>query len=246
MRFSQKGVYMFVEFSYKPLLEDYNKDKTLKLSTIVKLLENAGNAHSDRAGDGVLDAVKSQKVWVLTDWKVKMMEFASYGQEIKVITWSQTVNQIFNVARDFEIYADNKLIGQATTRWVILDLQTGRPCKIEPSLIEKYQPEEKSLFEEKKLDKIPLAENITSEIKFKTRKSDFDFNDHVHNLTYIDYAFEALPQEIAEKNFHSLRITYKAPITTECEITASYTNLATQHLVTISTDKLNTQILFEE
>lgn len=245
MRF-QKELIMFVEFSYKPLLEDYNKDKTVKLSTIVKLLENAGNSHSDRAGDGVLDAVKNQKVWVLTDWKVKMMEEARYGQLIKIVTWSQTVNQIFNVARDFEIYADDKLIGIATTRWVILDLQTGRPCKIEPSLIEKYEPEEKTVFEEKKLDKIPPAETVTSEIKFYTRKSDFDFNGHVHNLTYIDYAFEALPQEIADKNFHSLRITYKAPITADCEITASYTNLGPQHLVTINTDRLNTQILFEE
>ena len=54
---------MIVEASYIPVIEDYNKDGTLKLSAILKILENAGNCHSDSVGDNVLTGSNNGKAW---------------------------------------------------------------------------------------------------------------------------------------------------------------------------------------
>ena len=77
---------MIVEASYIPVIEDYNKDGTLKLSAILKILENAGNCHSDSVGDNVLTGSNNGKAWVLTDWKLEIISYPVYGNDIKTQT----------------------------------------------------------------------------------------------------------------------------------------------------------------
>ncbi len=236
---------MFIEFNYQPIIEDYNANGTLKLETILKILENSGNAHSDKAGDNILDRSQKKLAWVLTDWKIKINEYPKYGDKIVAKTWSQTVTQIFNVFRDFELYCNDKICAVGTTRWVVLDLETGRPCKIEQSLIDKYQPEEKSVFGDEKLAKIPVPECFRSETAIATRRSDIDFNGHVHNLTYLDYAMEALPEDVYNaQNFGELRITYKGAVKQGEKLVAKYAECDGSQIVFIYTDggELKTQI----
>ena len=59
---------MIVDFEYQPVLEDYKKNGDMKLGSILKILENSGNKHSDRAGDAILEGSNSGVAWVLTDW----------------------------------------------------------------------------------------------------------------------------------------------------------------------------------
>lgn len=238
---------MFVEFNYDPVIEDFDKNGKLKIGTILKILENSGSRHSEKAGDSILGGAQKKIAWVLTDWKIEIKKYPEYSEKIKAKTWSQTVNQIFNVSRDFELYSNDNLCATGTTRWVLLDLATGRPLKIENSLIEKYEPEDKSVFPETKLPKIPVPENFESETKIQIRRTDIDFNDHVHNLTYIDYALEALPESLYEKqNFSGLRITYRKPVKAGESIVARYACDEVKNIVCIfdSNNDLKTQIEF--
>ncbi|MGN0732437.1 MAG: acyl-[acyl-carrier-protein] thioesterase [Treponema sp.] len=239
---------MFVDFNYQPIIEDFNKNGTLKLEAILKVLENSGNVHSDTAGDNNLVRSQNRIAWVLTDWKIQIKEYPVYNDKIVAKTWSQKVTQVFNVFRDFELYASGRIAAIGTTRWVALDLETSRLCKIEPSLIERYEPEDKAVFEDSKLEKIPVPEKFDSETLLQIRRSDIDFNDHVHNLTYIDYAMEALPNDIyAKQNFKELRITYKNPVKAGEKITAKYACLSDNHIVFVynSDGDLKTQIMLK-
>ncbi|MBP5402258.1 MAG: hypothetical protein J6Y36_03765 [Treponema sp.] len=239
---------MFAEFEYKPVLEDYNKDGTLKIGAILKVLENSGNTHSDKAGDRILDGANNKKSWVLTDWKISINKYPVYGDKITAKTWSQTVTQILNVSRDFELYCNGEICAIGTTRWIILDLDTGRPCKIEQDLISKYGPESKSVYTETKLEKIPVPEDFSAVKEIQIRRSDIDFNDHVHNLTYLDYAMEVLPEDIYEKqNFSTLRITYKSVVKSGEKLVAKYKSVDGANIVFIYNDKdeLKTQILLK-
>ena len=65
---------MFVDFNYQPIIEDFNKNGTLKLEAILKVLENSGNVHSDTAGDNNLVRSQNRIAWVLTDWKIQIKE----------------------------------------------------------------------------------------------------------------------------------------------------------------------------
>ena len=120
--------------------------------------------------------------------------------------------------------------------------------KIEQDLISKYGPESKSVYTETKLEKIPVPEDFSAVKEIQIRRSDIDFNDHVHNLTYLDYAMEVLPEDIYEKqNFSTLRITYKSVVKSGEKLVAKYKSVDGANIVFIYNDKdeLKTQILLK-
>jgi len=237
---------MFVDFEYNPLIEDFNKDGSLKIESILKILENSGNKHSDKSGDYILEGSNNGVTWVLTDWYVEIENYPKYGEKITAKTWSQNPDSLFGCPRDFELYSNGKLCVKGTTYWVLFDLNRGRPAKILPELISKYEPEASSVFAEKKITKLTIPETFTSKVTITPRRNDIDFNGHVHNLIYVDYAMEAIPEEIYNKHsFKSIRISYKSAITEISDITAKYIEIAGVHTVCIYNNKAELKTIIQ-
>ena len=74
---------MIFEYKYKPVIEDFNKDGILTYNAVVKIFENAGNAHSDYAGDSIFKTAGITKAWVLTEWYIQIDEYPFYADTIK-------------------------------------------------------------------------------------------------------------------------------------------------------------------
>ena len=186
---------MIFSTDFSPLLEDFDKSERLTMAAILKYFENAGSRHSDAAGDSAIKVSETLGVaWVLTDWKVCVKEFPRYGQKIKVETWSEGLVSPFGTSRNYYLYADGNLAVEGTSKWVRFDIRAGRPIKVEADLLDRYGPEPgKKVFGGEKLAKISLPETFEAETKIQLRRSDFDFNNHVHNLNYYDFALETLP-----------------------------------------------------
>lgn len=206
---------MIFSTEFSPLLEEFDKNERLTMAAILKYFENAGSRHSDAAGDSAIKVSETLGVaWVLTDWKVCVSDFPRYGQKIKVETWSEGLTSPFGTSRNYYLYADGALAVEGTSKWVRFDLKAGRPMKVEADLLDRYGPEPgKKVFGGEKLSKIALPETFTSETKIALRRSDFDFNQHVHNLNYYDFALEALPQDaLKAAAFKNARISYKTAL----------------------------------
>lgn len=236
---------MFVELEYQPALEDFRTNGEMELRSILKLFENTGNKHSDIAGDSILGRANIGKAWVFTDWMVQLKRYPKYGEKIVAKTWSEPVNAIFSCSRDFVLYCNDELVVKATTRWAIVDLTLNRPMKIEKEILEKYLPEEKKTFEEAKLPKISIPETYDFEKEIVQRRSDIDFNNHVHNLTYLDYAFETIPADLYKnRNFKNVRISYKMAIFADEKTTCKYACRDNKHIFGIygNEDALKCQI----
>lgn len=224
---------MIFEYDYKPVIEDFSKDGTLTMTAIVKIMENAANIHSDKVGDSVFNIRDLSRAWILTDWQIQIDEYPVYGDEVKTETWSECVTSPLVANRNFIFYKNGTACGIASTRWILLDLTTGRPSRIDSSSLEKYEPEDKTVFEDKKLTKIPVPETFEKEIKIPVRKSDIDFNNHVHNLTYLDFAKEVLPDDDYNKNFRTLRISYKTALKEGSTAICRYAKVENQSVVFI-------------
>lgn len=214
---------MIFTSEYTPVIEDYTKTGKLSISAVLKILENAGNRHSDFAGDSVFKAENIQKAWVLTDWQIEIKDYPVYGENIKTQTWSEELSSPLVASRNFIVYKNNAEFCRASSRWVLLDLTSGRLCRIEKELLEKYKPENKAVFENSKLSKIEIPETFDLEKKIELRRKDIDFNQHVHNLVYLDYAMECLPVEKYEnEDFKKIRINYKSAVKSSKEVLCKY------------------------
>lgn len=225
---------MIFSTDFSPLLEDFDKSERLTMAAILKYFENAGSRHSDAAGDSAIKVSETLGVaWVLTDWKVCVQEFPRYGQKIKVETWSEGLVSPFGTSRNYYLYADGNLAVEGTSKWVRFDIRAGRPIKVEADLLDRYGPEPgKKVFGGEKLAKISLPEAFEAETKIQLRRSDFDFNNHVHNLNYYDFALEALPAKAAAA-FKNARISYKTALKEGDNAIAKYAAVNGKNVVAI-------------
>lgn len=227
---------MIFEREYKVGNRDIGKNNKATNKAMLKYLENIACKHSDEVGYGINDREETKSVWILLDWKFKVIERPIYGQNIKVITWSRKMEKCC-AYRDFEIYDENKkLLAIATTKWVLLDADTRKIQRISEEIDKKYKSEpEKYVFEDE-IEKIKEPDNIQTSLKLKVRRTDIDINNHVNNLNYLDFAYEILPDEIYNQDINNIRITYKHQTKPGETINISYTRKEEKNIVVIKTE----------
>lgn len=239
---------MFVDYDYSTLLEDFYADGSLRLESIFKILVNAGNFHSDLVGDNLLQGTLNGYAWIVTDWYAEILDSPKYGEKIHVKTWIHSEGSLFGGDRNSEIYTDGKLCVKAVQKLVLLDMKTNSPTADGKKLMATYKPELPTVFEQKILPRITTPNQFVSEVWLKPRRNDIDYNHHVHNVYYFDYAMEALPENVYENhNFKKIRVKYKQAIREGEELKIRYVQQSHKHIVCIfgNEEKLKTVMEFE-
>ena len=156
--------------------------------------------------------------------------------KLKVKTWASEANRFFTY-RDYEIYADEELVAIATSKWALVNIEEGKMARITEDVKKAYQIEEKHVFEGDVLGKLTEPKEFSNEVKYKVIRKDIDMNKHMHNLYYLDLAYEALPQEVYEKRpFDNVRIEYKKEIKFGETIKCKYSCINDENVVAIFND----------
>lgn len=193
-------------------LKDINNKKELKNKSMLEFLENIACMHSDYVGLGMNDINKTGITWVLLDWKFEIMKRPCYGDKLEIHTWTH-YTKVFYSYRDFEVYVNGVLYVKATSKWLLLNINTLKPERIKPELISKYEPEKRgSVFDINVLEKLNEQESYDLEKHYEVKRSDIDINGHMHNLNYLDIVNDMLSDEDYANEPSQVRITYKKEI----------------------------------
>ena len=92
-------------------------------------------------------------------------------------------------------------------------------------------------IEENSLDKVKIPEEFSNTIKYEVIRKDIDINKHMHNLYYLDLAYEALPDEIYNKRpFDYVRITYKKEIKLGEKVNCKYVEQDGKYVIVIKSE----------
>ena len=222
---------------FKIPLKDIGKDNKIKNRAVLEILENIACYHSDLVGYGVNNIKETKVTWILLDWKLKVINRPTYGQVLTVNTWGKGMNKFFTY-RDYEIYDNNNyLCAIATSKWALIDTEKGKMSRLTENIINAYKPEKKTVFEENSLDKVKIPEEFSNTIKYEVIRKDIDINKHMHNLYYLDLAYEALPDEIYNKRpFDYVRITYKKEIKLGEKVNCKYVEQDGKYVIVIKSE----------
>ena len=225
---------MIFKEKFKMGLKDIDKNNLIKNRAILEFLENIGSYHSDLAGYGANYTDKTGIAWVLLGWKLQILKRPKYGQTLEIHTWAKEGSKVATY-RDFEIYdEDKKLCAIATSKWTMVDIREGKISKITDDIINAYEVENRNVFSELDLGKISVPDKFEYETEYTVKRKDIDINGHMHNLYYLDLAYEALPEEIYNKRpFDKIRIQYKKEMKLGDSVKCKYTNLENKYIVTI-------------
>ena len=224
-------------------LPDVGEKNRLTNKAILRMLQEIACIHSSYANFGVNDAEKTGTAWILLNWKLQVFSRPIWNTKLKVNTWSSNQNHL-SFYRDFEIFDDNnQLVALATSKWVLYDINKGSLVKITDDIKSRYVHIDKHVFESKMTEKLKEPENSTLSTVYKVCRRDIDTNHHVNNLNYLDFAYEALPEDSFYNNeFNNIEIMYKHEAKLGESLNIFYAKQEDASIVTIKNkddDKLN-------
>lgn len=196
--------------SFSVNFSDIGENNELTNKGILRLMQEIAGMHSSSVGYGLNDTPKTGLAWLILNWKLKVFSRPKWGANLTVNTWSRCKNALF-CYRDLEIYDDeNNLVAVATSKWILFDVNKQTICKIPIGVKNAFPDANKSVFNGKFNEKLREPENSELALEYKIQRRDIDTNHHVNNLNYLDYAYEALPEDIfINNNFSNVEIMYK-------------------------------------
>ncbi|MEE1244293.1 MAG: thioesterase [Acutalibacteraceae bacterium] len=195
---------------YEPRISEYDKNGNLSVKSIIGILEDAGAKHSTFAGNDILECRLNGYTWILVEWNVEINRLPKNNQKLLVETWAVFKKPEIITSREFEIKDEQgNVFIHACERLVYEDLQNGKLVRITPEMMGNYNPEPE-LQHTFRFAKLKEPAVYDREKPLAVRITDIDFNDHVHNTVYFDYALDML--ENTQEFISGFRILYKKPL----------------------------------
>lgn len=169
--------------------------KRAHITSLMSYFEDIAVLQSEEASVGLDYYTKNQVAWVLYKWDIEILNYPRFKDTIKVVTCPLAFAK-FYAFRSFDVYSmHEEHMVKGASMWFFVDMNTRRPAKIPQEVYDSYQittADTRSLEIE---DPRPPAEAAYS-TTFRVRQSDIDTNGHVNNIKYIEWALEAIPQDI--------------------------------------------------
>lgn len=230
--------------NYKIGLEDIGRNNEATNKALLAIMQDIACLHSASVGYGVLEIETKKRAWMLLDWKMEVIKRPKYNDDIKVETWSRKVERLY-AYRDFQIKdKEGNIIVIGTSRWIFVDTDRRRPVRLTADIVDLYESEtDKSVFPEEIKD-IEYEEDYIFKKEYYIQRRDIDINEHMHNLSYLDMAYEILPYDIYKnKIFNNVRIVYKKEIVYGEKVECYYTQYNDKYIITAkSKEKINAVI----
>ncbi len=228
---------MFVEHEVFIGLRDVAVNNKVTNTALLSYLEDAGGVHSNLVGFGLKDIPTVKRSWVLLGWKLKILKRPIYGEKIMIKTWSRGINKLY-AYRDFEILDEMRnVIGIATSKWVLLDVEKLKITKITQDVQDAYTIENAKVFEEPDLEKLSEPDTFSKSTFFTINRSLIDVNNHLHNIYFMDIANEILPIEVYRNaDLNDIQMMYKKEIKLGDTVKVLYQEQNDEHIVAIKSE----------
>ncbi|GJS33039.1 acyl-ACP thioesterase [Tanacetum coccineum] len=199
-------------------------NKTATIETIADLLQEVNGKSSTGFSSNVVARTATMRelhlTWVTTRMYIEIHRYPSWGDVVEIETWCQREGRI-GIKRDWIIrdYANGEVLGRATSKWVMMSVDTRRLQKVSDDVINEYLascPKALRLAfpvdNNNSLKKIAKLEDPAaySRLGLMPRRADIDMNKHVNNVTHIGWALESVPQEVVDTHeLQSITLDFK-------------------------------------
>ena len=218
---------------------DIGRNNKLSNKAIINYMQDIAISHADSLGNGVNNSEKTHTAWILLNWKIKVFDRPKCEEIIKINTWPRTMERFYSW-RDFELYNEDKKLAIATSKWILVNTETGKIERISEELKQKYTLKEECVFEGQIEEKLKEPEDMVLMYEETIGRTKMDTNNHLNNLYYLDYAIESLPEEVYQNSiFNNIEIMYKKEIKYKDKIKCFYKYENNEHIVAIKNEDLS-------
>lgn len=132
--------------------------------------------------------------WLVVRAWYRLDEPVSWNDTVTIRTWHRG-GRLASSYRDFDLHRDGRPIGEAVTLWALSDVDSGKLVPM--GHLPEYQGTDGGeLCKAVSLHKLRLPVDLPDREERPLRYSDTDYNGHVNNNRYADFACDALHLEM--------------------------------------------------
>jgi len=193
------------EFHTRISYDDVDVNMRLSLHGAMSMMQEAAIIHSDQIGYSVRNVEQTHVIWMLIQWRIRMVSDGEWNENVIVRTWPRTMEKVSS-DREFEIIGeDGRSIAIGTSSWVLVSTQTGRIIRIPSEVAQAYELIPQCLFK----DPVPDFKREEGKLAYActVQRRDIDTNNHVNNRVYLQYANEALGENAVD--FREVFVRYR-------------------------------------
>lgn len=196
---------MKYEFSGKVRYSEIDEKGELSLNSLVNYFQDVSTFQSEELGVGIEYLRERHAAWILSSWQIVIDHRPGLCQKVTAQTWPYDFNRLYGMRNFALLDEQGKMAAWANSVWVLLDTETGRPLRVFPEVLEKYELEA-PLEMDYAPRKVVLPEGGQEQEAFAIGRHHLDTNHHVNNGQYIAMAAEYLPEGF---EIHQMRAEYK-------------------------------------
>ena len=202
---------MFYSENTDTRLADFTGKGNLSYEALLLILESVSTNHSVSVGDRLTDG---NNAWMILDWRIDIFRRPRMFEKIVVKTWSKGKINTFTSGREFSVHSmDGEHLVRAASKYAVVDVKEKKMVRISDGLVDSYKPERETTQFDTDAPRLSVSESFDFEEPVYIRRTDLDYNGHVHNTKYLIYALESLPEEdYRADDFRSLRIIFKSSL----------------------------------
>ena len=186
---------MYYSETVEPRLVDYTAKGNLGYEAMLHITETVGTHHSL----SVNDSLKHGHIaWMMVDLRVEVKRRPKTDEKLCIRTWSRGKAEAGSTYREYDVKSESgEQLFMESAKFALVDTRIMKMTKLSDELIEAYKPEDETQFDGD-APKMHAPDTWECEMPLIMRKTDIDFNGHVHNTKYLDYALEGQQFEISQ------------------------------------------------
>lgn len=196
---------------------EVSSDRQATLASVCNYFQEAAGLHAHHLNFDISQLQENNLTWVLYKMHVRMETFPDRWQDIEVTTWPSSGDGI-RAFRDYQLKSKNgDILGVALSQWMVLSLETRRPVRIPQEILDMGVRTDEHVIG---IDKNPLKSTDPSNAEFLCRagQNDLDMNNHVNNVSYIDWITALKPPGWETNRCCEISIQYLAEAVSGDEI----------------------------
>ncbi len=186
----------------------------LSVRALCELLQEAAGNHAQALGVG-----PQGWTWVLREWQFEMAAWPRWRQEVTIETWPSGLNEMV-ATRDFRLLdGDGQPIGRATSRWMVVDFRRRRPIRM-PDAVRAIRRPERAVLAADTLPRAAPDGPPGLAVDYRVRFADLDINEHVNNVSYVEWVLETVPREVLRgATLAAMTTAFRAECRSEATVT---------------------------
>ncbi len=197
--------------TYKVHTYELDRQQKVSIRGICSFLIDTAGHHVQELGYSIPHLLEQNRSWFFSRFLIRLQEYPGWREKITVETWPSGSQKLLTL-RDWRLFLGQRLIGQATSGWLMIDIL--KRCPLRPESYPEWgafiHPERTIPNVFGKLPELDRDRDPSGRQEFTVRFGDVDINGHANYLSYIEWILESIPpevraeEEIAEMEIHFL------------------------------------------